>query len=83
MGLRVVASDADPEAPGFELADDRVLASVYDIEATVEAARSLHEKRSIAGVLCIGVDATCTVAAVAEALGLESVSMDVARRTTD
>jgi biotin carboxylase len=83
MGLRVVASDADPEAPGFELADDRVLASVYDIEATVEAARSLHERRPIAGVLCIGVDATCTVAAVAEALALESVSMDVARRTTD
>ncbi len=83
MGLRVVASDADPEAPGFELADDRVLASVYDVEATVRAARSLHAQRPIAGVLCIGVDATCTVAAVAEALGLESVSMDVARRTTD
>ena len=83
MGLRVVASDADPEAPGFELADDRVLASVYDVEANVGAARSLHAQRPIDGVLCIGVDATCTVAAVAEALGLESVSMDVARRTTD
>ena len=83
MGLHVVASDADKEAPGFELADDRVLASVYDVEATVRAARSLHAQRRISGVLCIGVDATLTVAAVAEALDLESVSMDVARRTTD
>ena len=39
MGLRVVASDANPRAPGFDLADSSVVASVYDPAETVAAAR--------------------------------------------
>ena len=35
MGLHLVVSDRDPEAPGFAVADDRLLASTYDILATV------------------------------------------------
>jgi len=39
MGLHVVVSDMNPDAPGFGLADDRIIASTYDIAATVAAAQ--------------------------------------------
>ena len=31
-GLHVVVSDQNPNAPGMEIADDRILASTYNIE---------------------------------------------------
>lgn len=45
MGLYVVASDGDSNAPGFALADDTLVASTYDVEATVAAASRYHRDR--------------------------------------
>ena len=45
MGLRVVVSDINPKAPGFEIADDRVIADTYSIDDTVAAA--LHYQKTI------------------------------------
>src|SRR5450631_1791842 len=57
MGLHLVVSDMNPEAPGFAVADDRLLASTYDIPATVAAARRYHsEVRRFDGVMCIASD---------------------------
>jgi len=39
MGLHVVVSDGSPEAPGLAEADDRLIASTYDVAATVNSAR--------------------------------------------
>src|SRR6266850_6529916 len=42
MGLHVVVSDANPSAPGFAAADEAVLASTYDVDATIAAATKYH-----------------------------------------
>jgi biotin carboxylase len=84
MGLRVLVSDADPDAPGMAIADDRLLASTYDIEATVAAARRYHrEARPIDGVICIASDVPLTVASVAAELGLPGPPLDAARLASD
>ncbi len=84
MGLHVVASDGDPDAPGFAIADDRVVASTYDVDATVEAAMKYHRKvRAVDGVICIASDVPFTVASVANALGLPSIPIEVARLSMD
>src|SRR5258708_21021619 len=57
MGLHLVVSDRDPAAPGFAAADDRLLASTYDIQATVAAARRSHtEVRRFVRVRCLASD---------------------------
>ena len=76
MGLYVIVSDMNPHAPGITVADDYILASTYDIEKTVTAAKDyqIQKKRPIAGVTCIAADVPQTVAAVAEALSLPGIS---------
>lgn len=84
MGIHVVASDANPDAPGFVIAHDTLLASTYDIERTVaEALRYHNTVRPINGVMCIASDVPLTVARVATTLGLPGISIDSARLATD
>jgi biotin carboxylase len=83
MGLRVVVSDGAPDAPGLRLADAGLLASTYDAEATVEAARAYASRTRIDGVLAVAADVPVTVASVAHALGLPGVSLETARLAAD
>ena len=84
MGLRVVVSDMNPDAPGSAVADDHLLASTYDVQATVAAARAYHEQvRPLDGVMCIASDVPLTVASVAAALGLPGIPVESARLATD
>ncbi len=84
LGYHVVVSDGDRNAPGMALADDFLLASTYDVAATVAAAKAYHStKRAINGVICIASDVPHTVAAVAEALGLVGISAESARLAID
>jgi len=84
MGIHVVASDANPDAVGFAMADDILLASTYDVEGTVaEALRYHNTVRPINGVMCIASDVPLTVASVANALGLPGISIESARLATD
>ena len=84
MGLHLVVSDQNAEAPGFAVADDRLLASTYDIEATVAAARQYHQRvRPLDGVMCIASDIPRTVAAVAADLGLPGISEESAHLSGD
>jgi biotin carboxylase len=84
MGLHVVISDANPNAPGFVLANDRILASTYNPEETVVAALKYHrEIRPLDGVMCIASDVPLTVACVAEALGLPGIPVNSARLAMD
>ncbi len=74
-GLHVVVSDMNPEAPGFKVADDALIASTYDVEETVAVATHYHNNvRRIDGVMCLGADVPRTVAAVAKSLGLPGIS---------
>ncbi|MEI7815972.1 MAG: ATP-grasp domain-containing protein [Desulfuromonadales bacterium] len=84
LGLHVVVSDGNESAPGFEYADDSVVASTYDIDATVQAAYDYsHNNRKIDGVISIASDVPVTVAAVAHELGLPGISVETARLACD
>ncbi len=65
QGLRVVVSDGNPEAPGFRYAHTAIVASTYDAEATVQAARQYTSaNQRIDGVLCAAADVPVTVASL-------------------
>lgn len=83
LGLRVVVSDGDPEAPASKVADERLVASTYDIDATVSAAKASHARHPIHGVLCVATDVPLTVASVARALGLPGLSIETATLSMD
>ncbi len=84
MDLHVVVSDRNKDAPGFDYADDRILASTYDVAATVAAARDYHHKvRPIDGVICMSADVPLTVASVAAELGLPGLSLKTAQLAAD
>ncbi len=75
MGLTVVVSDRDPEAPGFAHADSCLIADVYGATETAAAAERYSRKiRKIDGVICVAADAPVTVATVAQRLGLPGIS---------
>ena len=84
LGFHVVVSDKNPNAPGFAIADDHVIASTYDPEETLAAALDYHNaKRPIDGVITIGCDAPLTVATVADRLNLPGIPLDAARLAQD
>jgi biotin carboxylase len=84
MGLYVVVSDYNPGAPGFTYADDRIIASTYDVEETVSTAEKYHKNvRPIDGVICIASDVPLTVASVASKLGLPGLSIETAKLASD
>src|SRR5919204_1273276 len=65
LGLRVVAVDRDPEAPGLSVADAGQVVDFRDVEAVIEVAR----RQAVDGVLTVSADrAVPVVAAVAEEL---------------
>jgi len=84
MGLHVVVSDGDANAPGLKLADGQIVASTYDPDGTADAAE--HYSRAIHpvhGVICMGADVPHTVAAVAAKLGLRGLSTETAHLAMD
>ena len=84
MGLHVVVSDGSPKAPGLAEADDRLIASTYDVAATVDAAREYSRVvRPLDGVVCVAADVPVTVASVAEALHLPGIPVESARLAAD
>ncbi len=84
MGLFVLVSDRDPQAPGFAFANAHLLADVYNPEETAGAAMDFHHAvRPIDGVICVAADAPLTAALVAERLGLPGISPQSARLASD
>lgn len=84
MGLHVVVSDIDENAPGFAHAHDKLIANVYGAEETLAAAERYHrETRNIDGVICVAADAPMTVALVAERLGIRGISPATAQLASD
>lgn len=84
LGYFVIASDANPSAPGFKDADDKIIASTYNVKETVSAVKSYNKLvRNIDGVTCIASDVPVSVAAVAKELKLKGISLNSARLATD
>jgi biotin carboxylase len=83
MGLKVVGSDMNPEAPAFSLPVDRIVASTYDPDETVTEVLAYHQVHPIDGVMTLACDAPLTVARVARVLGLPGISEESAVLGTD
>ena len=84
MGIRVINSDADINAPGMKIADDKIIMSTYNEEGTAQAALEYEKTNGkIDGVICIAADVPRTVARVAERLGLPGISMQSAILASD
>ncbi|MGL4394503.1 MAG: alpha-hydroxy-acid oxidizing protein [Brevinema sp.] len=67
LGLRVLASDQNPKALGFEYADFHIIANTMDPAETITKVKEFTQKHgSIHGVATAGTDASFTVASVAE-----------------
>jgi biotin carboxylase len=78
-GLRVVAVDRNPEAPGLALADVSEVVDFADVDAVVDVAR----RHDVDGALTVSADrAVPVVGAVTERLGLPTIGRDVAHRMT-
>lgn len=83
MGMHVVVSDANPNAPAALAANDVLTASTYDIEGTIAAARQYQTRRPLDGVICVATDVPMTVASVADALDLPGISLESAGLSID
>ncbi|OIQ12666.1 ATP-grasp domain-containing protein [Neomoorella thermoacetica] len=80
LGLKVVAVDYDAGAPGLKWADYPLLISTTDVDACINAGRVYR----IDGVITAGSDrSTRTVAAVAAALNLPGIPVEVAQNATN
>ena len=79
LGLRVVAVDRNPDAPGLQVADVAEGVNFTDAAAVTEVGR----RHSVDGVLTVSADrAVPVVASVAEALGLPGIGVQTAHLMT-
>jgi len=80
LGVRVVAVDGNPEAPGLTLADRGEIADILDVDAVAEVGRA----HGVDGVMTFAADrAVPVVAAVAERLGLPGIGSETAHLATN
>lgn len=83
MGIFVIVSDMNLNAPAVKLADDFILASTYHPDETVKAVLKYRKKRKIDGVIAVGIDAPLTVSMVAKNINSNSHSIKTARIATN
>jgi biotin carboxylase len=79
MGLKVVAADRNPDAPGLKVADEGVAVDIVDEEGILKSAKKL----AIDGILPGGDVSLPTAAYVAREMGLVGVTPDQAKVATN
>jgi len=83
LGFTTVVTDYNKNAPGMKIADYPVIVSTRDIDGTVRVLKEFNKKVKIDGVITIGTDASMTVSAVANALGLRGISFETAEAASN
>jgi biotin carboxylase len=83
LGLRVLATDRDPDAAAFALVEEAVVLDTKDVPGHVALAGRLSERGDLAGVYTEGADVEVTVAEAARAVGLPGVDPRAARVCAD
>lgn len=78
LGYEVIACDANPDAPGLQMAEHGIACDILDVAHLVEIGR----KNSVQGIFCHAVEIPETVAQVAQALGLPGLAPEIARKCT-
>jgi biotin carboxylase len=80
LGVRLVAVDRNPEAPGLEIADVGEVVDFADVAAVADVGR----RHGVDGVMTFAADrAVPVVAGVAEALGLPGIGTETAHLMTN
>jgi len=82
MGLKVIATDMNPLAEGFQYADVPVVLNTKDVEGHIKFVIENHKKYNVAGAFS-GADVAITVAGITNALNLPGISVDVAIRSNN
>lgn len=82
MGLFVIASDKNKDAPGFKYADYALILDIKDAKGHVSFALANRERFNISGVFA-GADVAVTAAFISEALGLPGIPVEVAVRSNN
>lgn len=84
LGYFIVATDGNPQAPGFAFADAQLVVSTYDVPATIRQALHYHTSvRRIDAVMALAADVPVTVARIAQALHLPGLSLMTAYLSQD
>src|SRR3989344_4246674 len=79
MGLFVIGTDINPEAPAFDYANKKLICSTRNAMETLEVVLDYSKNNRIDGVITVAKDVPYTVALVAEKLKLPSISSDSAK----
>ncbi|MBI5587667.1 MAG: ATP-grasp domain-containing protein [Deltaproteobacteria bacterium] len=82
LGLFVIASDMDPNAPGFKIADYALKLDTRNARGHIAFALANRERFNIRGVVA-GADVALTAAMVSEALGFPGIPVEVALRSNN
>ncbi len=83
MGFAVVATDGNPQAPGFADADMQCVVDTYDSYGTAALVPMIQQKYDIRGVVTCGADVAPTVALVAERACVPGIPYRIAQRSHD
>ncbi len=83
MGLKTIVTDYNSGSEGFKYCDVPLIMSTRDVDGTVRLAKEYNKKEQIDGVITVGTDASMTVAAVANALGLPGIKFENAEAATN
>ncbi|GAB2924933.1 ATP-grasp domain-containing protein [Rheinheimera gaetbuli] len=82
LGLYVVATDRNPDAPGFAYCDETAVIDSKDIDGHVRFATENQQRLNLKAVFA-GSDVAVTVAEITNALGLPGIPAEVARRSNN
>lgn len=83
-GCNVVAIDRDSKAPGFSLADKRIIESTYDVERVLNSLHSLDKRHHFCGLVArTSGPALKTAAAIAEEFNLPGLSREIVPLATE
>jgi biotin carboxylase len=83
MGLKTVAIDGDPRAPGISLADRFECIDLKDKEKIVAFGELLQAEGGLSGIMTAGTDFSVSVAYAAEKLGLPGIPYEAALNASD
>jgi len=83
LGLYVIGTDMDDNAPAFSFADLKLLASTRDLEETLTSIKEIPSHLKVQGVMTIGNDAAKTVSGVAEYFKTPCISTKAASNASD
>jgi biotin carboxylase len=84
MGFSVIAVDRNPEAPGFQLADEKIISSTYDAVPILSELRQFSYCYEFSGVVNRSSGPpVVTASELSKDLGLPGAAPEVARRVID